>query len=50
VNHSTIAAVVEGQGEVAAVPVLLGRLLAEIAPGRYVAVPRPHRVSRGATA
>jgi Domain of unknown function (DUF4276) len=47
VNHPMIAAIVEGQGEVAAVPVLLGRLLGEIAPGRYIGVPRPYRISRG---
>jgi hypothetical protein len=47
VTHPVIAAIVEGQGEVAAVPVLLGRLLGQIAPGRYIDVPRPYRVSRG---
>jgi len=48
VSHPTIAAIVEGQGEVAAVPVLLGRLLVEIVPGRYIDVLRPYRISRGA--
>lgn len=42
----TIATVVEGQGEVAAVPVLLRRILAEIAPDTYVGLPRPYRVGR----
>jgi hypothetical protein len=47
VTHPVIAAVVEGQGEVAAVPVLLSRLLSEIAPGRYFDLPRPYRIGRG---
>jgi Domain of unknown function (DUF4276) len=47
VSHPVIVAIVEGQGEVAAVPVLLGRLLGEIAPGRYCEVPRPYRIGRG---
>ncbi|MFI5906289.1 DUF4276 family protein [Dactylosporangium sp. NPDC051541] len=41
-----IATVVEGQGEVAAVPVLLRRMIAEIAPELWVDLPRPYRVGR----
>jgi hypothetical protein len=46
-SHAMIATVVEGQGEVAAVPVLLRRMVAEIAPEVLVELPRPYRVSRG---
>jgi hypothetical protein len=42
-----IATVVEGQGEVAAMPVLLRRLAEQINPQLYVESPRPHRVARG---
>lgn len=42
----TIATVVEGQGEVAAVPVLLRRMLLEISPDSWIAVQRPFRVGR----
>lgn len=42
-----IATVVEGQGEVAAMPVLLRRLAQQIDPQLYVDSPRPHRVPRG---
>ncbi|MBL7497324.1 DUF4276 family protein [Frankia sp. CNm7] len=41
-----IATIVEGQGEVAAVPVLLRRIAAELAPEVWLELPRPHRVSR----
>jgi hypothetical protein len=47
VTQPVIAAIVEGQGEVAAVPVLLARLLDEIAPTQHVGIPRPYRVARG---
>lgn len=46
-SRITIATVVEGQGEVAAVPVLLRRLAAECAPGVWLDPPRSHRVGRG---
>ncbi|MEV4835467.1 DUF4276 family protein [Nonomuraea sp. NPDC049486] len=41
-----IVTLVEGDGEVQALPVLLRRLVAEIAPDLWVDVPRPWRVSR----
>ncbi|MFD2357341.1 DUF4276 family protein [Nonomuraea ferruginea] len=41
-----IVTLVEGDGEVQALPVLLRRLVAEIAPDLCVDVPRPWRVSR----
>ncbi|MBI3687069.1 MAG: DUF4276 family protein [Actinobacteria bacterium] len=44
----TIATVVEGHGEVAALPVLLRRMAAEIAPTLWVEVPLPYRVGRQA--
>ncbi|WP_322769971.1 DUF4276 family protein [Frankia sp. Cr1] len=44
---TTIAMVVEGQGEVAALPVLVRRMAAELAPGSWVDLPRPYRVNRG---
>jgi len=47
-SRATIVAIVEGQGEEAAVPVLLRRMAAEIAPDLWLDVPRPIRVSRGA--
>jgi hypothetical protein len=43
----TIATVVEGHGEVAALPVLLRRIAAEVAPETAVCLPRPYRVGRG---
>lgn len=46
-NRAQITAVVEGQGEVAAVPVLLRRMINEIAPDCWVELPRPHRIARG---
>ncbi|MGH3679104.1 MAG: DUF4276 family protein [Natronosporangium sp.] len=46
-NRATIATVVEGHGEVAAVPVLLRRMAAQIVPDTWVEVPRPYRVGRG---
>jgi hypothetical protein len=42
----TIATVVEGQGEVAAVPALLRRILADVLPDTWIDVPRPFRVGR----
>jgi len=44
----TIATVVEGHGEVEAVPLLLRRIVADMAPGLYLNVPRPHRIGRHA--
>jgi hypothetical protein len=44
----TIATVVEGHGEVEALPVLLRRIVADIAPGLYIDVPRPYRAGRHA--
>jgi hypothetical protein len=44
----TIAAIVEGHGEVEALPVLLRRIVADIAPGMYISVPRPYRAGRHA--
>jgi hypothetical protein len=41
-----IATVVEGHGEVIALPVLLRRIVAEILPTTMVEVPRPHRQNR----
>ena len=41
-----IAPIVEGHGEVQAVPVLIRRVAAHVAPGVNVDVPRPHRRSR----
>ncbi|MCY3560927.1 MAG: DUF4276 family protein [bacterium] len=41
-----IASIVEGHGEVEAVPVLIRRVAAHIAPEVGVAVPRPHRRPR----
>lgn len=43
----TIATVVEGQGEVLALPVLLRRMAGEFAPETWLDLPRPHRVDRG---
>jgi hypothetical protein len=47
-NQATIATIVEGYGEVAALPVLLQRIAVEIAPGLYLQVPRPYRTGRHA--
>jgi Domain of unknown function (DUF4276) len=47
VSWFTVMAIVEGQGEEAAVPVLLRRMAAEIAPEVWLDVPRPLRVPRG---
>ncbi|MDA2811705.1 DUF4276 family protein [Nocardiopsis sp. RSe5-2] len=41
-----IATIVEGHGGVEAVPVLLWRLAAELAPGAWVDFPSPHRIGR----
>ena len=43
----TIVTIVEGRGEVDAVPILIRRIAAVAAPGAVVHVPRPIRVSRG---
>jgi hypothetical protein len=48
VTTVTIATIVEGHGEVEAVPVLLRRIVADMAPGLYINVPRPYRVGRHA--
>lgn len=40
------ATIVEGHGEVIAVPLLLRRLAAQVAPARAVEVPKPIRVNR----
>ena len=39
--------VVEGHGEVAAAPILVRRIVGEVAPALHVVIPRPHRVPRG---
>lgn len=39
--------VVEGHGEVEAAPILLRRIVGELAPEVYLELPPPHRVSRG---
>jgi hypothetical protein len=41
-----IACVVEGHGEVRAVPELLRRIAAEVAPGMHLVVPSPYRINR----
>jgi len=46
-SRTTIATVVEGRGEVAAVPVLLRRMAAEFAPESFLKLLRPHKVGRG---
>ena len=43
---SAVVAIVEGDGEVAALPVLLRRLNDWLTPGRFVQVPTPIRVRR----
>ncbi len=43
---ATIAGIVEGHGEVRALPVLLRRVAAEVDPGVHLWVPPPHRVNR----
>jgi len=45
--HPIIVPVVEGHGEVDAVPVLLRRLTAENAPGPYIDVAKPIRRNKG---
>ncbi|MEV0592374.1 DUF4276 family protein [Nonomuraea cavernae] len=42
-----IGAIVEGDGEVEALPILLRRVVAEISPERWVDVPKPWRLDRG---
>lgn len=46
-SRVVISTLVEGQGEVAAVPVLLRRMATEIAPELWVDLPRPYRIGRG---
>jgi Domain of unknown function (DUF4276) len=43
---TTIACVVEGHGEKEAVPTLLRRIAAEIAPGLHIWLPPPYRINR----
>lgn len=43
----TIACIVEGHGEVEAVPILLRRLVAEIAPSQSIEIRRPIRITEG---
>jgi Domain of unknown function (DUF4276) len=47
VNEISIASIVEGHGEVAAVPILLRRIGMAIDPLRHVRALRPYRVPRG---
>ena len=42
-----IVPIVEGQGDVAAVPILLRRIVAEIDDSRYADVARPMRITVG---
>lgn len=46
VEPVTIASVVEGHGEVRALPVLLRRMAAAIAPESFLRLPQPHRVPK----
>ena len=41
-----IACIVEGPGEVQALPILLRRIAAEVDPGTYLWMPRPYRINR----
>lgn len=45
-NQPRIASIVEGHGEVDALPVLLQRIVAELAPTIWPQLRRPHRVGR----
>ncbi|WP_283137453.1 DUF4276 family protein [Rhizohabitans arisaemae] len=45
-NSATIVTIVEGHGEVAALPTLLRRLVPLIVPGAYANIPQPYRVPR----
>jgi hypothetical protein len=47
-RKATIACIVEGHGEVQALPLLLRRIAAEVDPGVYLVVPPPYRVNRSA--
>ncbi|HEV8651360.1 MAG TPA: DUF4276 family protein [Actinomycetes bacterium] len=47
-RKATIACIVEGHGEVQALPLLLRRVAAEVDPGVYLVVPSPYRVNRSA--
>ena len=42
-----IAAIVEGDGEVEAVPILIRRIAAVETPGVFPEVPKPNKVQRG---
>lgn len=46
VETVTIASIVEGHGEVRALPELLRRIAAEIDPGTNLSLPRPYRINR----
>lgn len=46
VKTVAIACIVEGHGEVRALPVLLRRIAAEIEPGAHLWMPPPHRINR----
>jgi len=46
VETVTIACIVEGHGEVQALPVLLRRIVAEIDPGTNLWMPPPYRINR----
>ena len=41
-----IVSIVEGQGEVESIPILLRRIAADVAPGVMLRIPRPIRVPR----
>ena len=43
---ATVACIVEGHGEVQALPLLLRRIAAEVDPGVHLVVPPPYRVNR----
>ncbi len=43
---ASVACLVEGEGEVAALPILIRRVAAQLVPPLYVDVPRPVRVKR----
>jgi hypothetical protein len=45
-SRAVISCVVEGHGEVRALPVLVRRLVPRLFPGEYVEVPQPHRQNR----
>ena len=45
-RRRTVQAIVEGHGEVSAVPALLRRIASEVSPGLVVEIPRPIRMPR----